>query len=788
MIKKYAFSLVSLLACFASQQMLAAPTQPANAKHKPQQMQQARSHHQVRNYQQMNKAQAAAPQATSTTSTTVMPVFQQLNAFKLQPRVSIWGLTGNYTLAQGQVLLPFSGDQNKVFYGLVEGNIVAHDDTRVIGMGLGYRQIVNDRIYGGYFITDYARSIGKNSFIVANPGIEILGKVWDFNFNAYIPLNNERTSSKLGWAADDFNKYDYLRFTGYNQYDHKLQEFEQAGRGLDFRVGRVIPHLDKAKAYLGGYYFSTKDAGSIQGVSAKITYELNQYTAIELTDTYDNYNKNKALFGVKLTLGGYSDKEKKDFGLSSRLLDTIDHGYGTTIVPIKKIFADKGEALQHDKVLFFKDGGISGDGTFEHPLVFSLDNYNYAVAKSKTIGTIDTGAHLYFAPGTYVIGGATGFNSNAGGRLEWLIVSPDVSEIRGIDYANLTAKFSYLGIKTVFFGSIEIDGSASPSLYRHLLDVRDIKIELDNFSLPMINRALLINNANVNLYSVDIFNSALEEAGYSGGKISVLVFMNSNVTMTGSKVMLIVYDNVETAEEIAAMRLEGSNLTLSGDNGFILNYTSAAGSNSNGETRAIKTNITAVDINKGSNVTLLAGKMNASVTTTGNGGMGNVDISGVDISDRSSLNIRENAILSSLVKDNMSYSHGAQSSATTGFDVDNAQLAVGGTLDILAYSAQGPETGFDMTNGALVDIANTAKVSVDLSDAGATNPVTGYQATPKSVNGIHVSADSSLRRNGVEVPQNQLSSLTDRVKINGGELQSIAGYKIIRDGKDYLPW
>lgn len=391
---KLTLSLVSLIACFAGQEILAAHAVTETNKN------------------------FAAPQLSRSQKLIKAP---QLSEFSLQPHASVWGMTGSYTLAKGQLLVPFAGDQNSALFGIAEGNMVMHDGTWFAGLGFGYRQIINERIYGGYFITDYNKSISKNGFLIANPGLEILGKVWDFNVNAYIPFNNEKVSGKEGWAGSDFNNYSYERFAVHNQYDHKFQEFEQAGRGVDFRIGRVVPRFNKAKIYLGGYYFSTKDAGSIKGISAKLTYEINKYTALELTNNYDNYNHNKIMLGVKLTLGGDNEQEKKDFGLSSRLLDNIDHGYGSTIVPIKKTYTDKGDFLQIDNIWFTRPGltqtpspsntlkdapqGAQGDGTAENPFI-GITPANIALIKQNSnIGIINKNPRLYFSPGTYALKG-----------------------------------------------------------------------------------------------------------------------------------------------------------------------------------------------------------------------------------------------------------------------------------------------------------------------------------------------------------------------------------------------
>lgn len=437
---------------------------------------------------------------------TLLPSLQ-LREFKLQPRFNLWGITGSNTLTAGQVLFPlYTNDANDgvvtipiisaasaisaspavlvanksasanaitnkrdisnrnslrsnfgVIFGLVEGDVtVQRDGTWFAGAGVGYRHIINDNIYGGYLIVDYNRSPKNNSFWIANPGIEVLGNTWDYGVNAYFPLYNKKQNYRVVKWGEDFGISDYIQYTAHKGYDRYMQQlsFESAGTGVDCKIGRTLPHLNKAKAYVGGYYFRVPDANPIVGVSAKFTYELSKYTAFEISHSYDNHQRHRTLLGIKLTLNGYSNSEQKTFGLASRLLDSIDHAYGATTVPItlstgQLELVDSTRRLRYDNLWFIREGkdsernsdrkGLhsdasdSNDGTYEHPFIgFNQDSASYIVAHSG-IGVINVSPILYFASGTYSLASFKGLDGLA---YKWRVPAGWSIYGRSMDYVH----------------------------------------------------------------------------------------------------------------------------------------------------------------------------------------------------------------------------------------------------------------------------------------------------------------------------------------------------------------
>lgn len=262
----------------------------------------------------------AASVATQTSKTYQL---YNLQEFKLQPRFSVLGFTGDRTFAESQFLAPLYGDQSRAFYTVVEGTVVDKNNIWLGGVGFGYRHIVSERIWGGYIAVDYANS-AQNGFALVKPGMEMFGKVWDVTVKGYIPVDNRK---KLGEKVLN------------GDYDRRLQLYAESKHGFDFEVAREIPFIERAKLHLGAYHFDTADFGSTNGIETRLTYALNKYSGVELKDSYDNIRHNVIIFGIRITFGGYSVEEKREYGIAARLLDPISPN-SSGLVPIKG-FTDK---------------------------------------------------------------------------------------------------------------------------------------------------------------------------------------------------------------------------------------------------------------------------------------------------------------------------------------------------------------------------------------------------------------------------------------------------------------
>lgn len=292
----------------------------------------------------------------------------------------IWGLTGQQTAGEFQILSPLYLTQNFVFFGGAEGKL-SSDNGWLAGIGGGARKIIQAQIYGGYLLADFNRTPNNNKFWVVNPGIESFGKNWEWRVNGYIPLKNKLWLDKQD-LAENFGSNQDIDFISrpHAQYDHILKLAEEPGTGLDAEIGHAIPLISDMKLFVGGYYFDTKDFSKITGGEGRISYQVNRYTTLELRDSYDNAKHNKFLCAIRLTLGGLRENTSNmsRVDIHERLLDPIEHNFATAAagnsVPLKQQYLDtKQTALVKDHLWFFdakqsaSNNQISGDGTYLHP-------------------------------------------------------------------------------------------------------------------------------------------------------------------------------------------------------------------------------------------------------------------------------------------------------------------------------------------------------------------------------------------------------------------------------------
>ena len=436
-----------------------------------------------------------------------------LQEFRLNPAINFWGFTGDNTYGEGQVRLPLYGSSSNALYFLGEGSAVSNNDGWLAGGGFGYRQVVNKkRIFGAYALGDYANTENNNGFWVLNPGLEMLGTAWDLDINGYFPIS-DKEKARDQWADQLLNDPNldarsFIRHTSHDEYAHKFRIYEEMGDGFSVDIGRVVPHINNAKVYVGAYYFNPDD-DDIKGVNAKITYDLNKYASLEAKDYYDNANHNQFLIGLKLTLGGYSKEEKRDYGISTRLMDPIENDFAQFTSDSESFtrtkYEDQGEFHEHDNLWFFEPdtaqssgdsvSGVSagapiGDGTYENPYIgFNEANFSNI---NPNIGTIDPFPLMYFATGNYSF--AT-FTDSLGNEDRFDLPQGWGMYGKSADY--IDSEMAY------FSGGLDMNYISDTKAYATTLDSIAISdTQQDSlFAALYVNAARNIILRNVNIYS-----------------------------------------------------------------------------------------------------------------------------------------------------------------------------------------------------------------------------------------------------------------------------------------------
>jgi hypothetical protein len=329
------------------------------------------------------------------------------------PRLNLYAGTGSQTYGRADALVPLFGSANNIFYTDVDVSR-NNEANRDLGIGLGARVAVNDDImWGGYIFADRSRSNLNNvtnNWTTINPGIEFMTNHWDGRVNFYVPQGDKE--KVLGtFPGDELGIPDAVTFSGHNQYDELYNISQEIGSGADTDFGYTFTDFKRLRLHGGGYYFRPQDTSKVSGVEVGVEFPINNYFALEANDTYDNVQKNKAVFSVRLTLGG-TDKSSTPT-VQDRLLDPVYRHFATlgtnTGVPVVGENVANGQSiLERSNIWFFSSSSgtafNSTNGaancTYEHP----CNGSSFTQTNTEAINSISANANFYFNPGNYTIG------------------------------------------------------------------------------------------------------------------------------------------------------------------------------------------------------------------------------------------------------------------------------------------------------------------------------------------------------------------------------------------------
>ncbi len=344
------------------------------------------------------------------------------------PHVFVAGYTGSGTVGTGDVLAPIwlTNDRNFFFYGQGRYGYADEDwaDNPWAGSaGFGYRQIGNAAVYGFFVLGDYNHTLTNHNVWQVSPGLEILGRAWEFRANGYIPIGDKNWETQ-GWA-DEFGNYDYVTFNGHNQFDAWFIYHEEIGGGADAEIGRTLFKVKKVlvRGLVNGYYFRMIHNKSLRGGGASIEVEPNTYLKFSVDGSYDNYAHTQVAVGVQVSLYDLFSSDSKvldDQDLQRRLFEPVQRNFAniasandvsTTGAPQVVQFMGH-NAPERSNVWFFSPTATGGDGTYESPYSGSLTQGDVDGIANYTKGNGFATAYLYFTSGIY-----SAFNSVSMPRL-----------------------------------------------------------------------------------------------------------------------------------------------------------------------------------------------------------------------------------------------------------------------------------------------------------------------------------------------------------------------------------
>lgn len=519
----------------------------------------------------------------------------------VKPSVTFWGLGGKELIGSGQGLIPFAGDgATSIFYGAIEAaGSFKKSNGYAAGVAAGYRKIINNSyILGGYLFTDYNRSPAGHNFLVANPGFEVLGNVWDFRVNGYVPVTCRHWfgDKELG---ENIGITQFEKASGHIRYDHLFQGYEEASPGLDAEVGRLIPlpKMHAARVYVGGYHYFTDKTAKITGVEGRIVYPLTKNVSLELRDSYDSVHKNVFMGGIRVTFGGNSNEDvaRGGSGIAGRLADPVEHNFGnfaaTNSTAVSSGYLDTGAEYQLPGSFWYFDNTYSpaansnvsrGDGSYEHPFT-AIDSRAYQLmtnsgAQSQNVKMyVATGIAPYdlsgmpgqrlLLPSDYSIYGRTAHFTRAAAGAQRAKLDGGIT-VRGVNnnISDIQLQSENYDAKTS--GALFLDGAAHVNISHVNINVAEKGI--DAYGISAVNSSAVINN------------SAIIVSATGQGKESFGIHLhNSNLSIGNGNYIYAAITSVGDKEIHAGGVFGDGAVTLFGNNNRII--ADAAGN----ESRAI---------------------------------------------------------------------------------------------------------------------------------------------------------------------------------------------------------
>lgn len=362
-----------------------------------------------------SNAQATALPPHHSTNIKNLPTFFPA----MTPRFTLAGGTGDFSYTHGDFMAALFGSNNGIAFIDAQGKF-GHDNAWFGSLGLGAREIIDNKsILGVYIFGDRSESGNNNLFWDVSPGIEWMNNVWDAHINGYFPVGDTQRNSGL-YYGDQIGISKYVSFSGHAEYDALFRVGESVGTGVDSEVGYTIPHTNRLRVFVGGYYFDPRNAEHILGGLAGIQVQMSQHVLVRVDDSYDNDHHNTFMASLILRFGGPSKTGTPD--IHDRLLDPIPRNLGSRrtgmAIPSKQtasVVNHGGTLKEHGDIWFFSPNGQpfnpalgANQGTINNPLAGS----SFTQGTVNSIHGLTAGALLYFKPGDYPINNSLGTNGN----------------------------------------------------------------------------------------------------------------------------------------------------------------------------------------------------------------------------------------------------------------------------------------------------------------------------------------------------------------------------------------
>lgn len=187
------------------------------------------------------------------------------------------------SLGGGDLFVPLWQREDRLVFADMRG-LFSSRSTQELNLGLGYRQMYNERWnLGSYLFADARRTAHDNTFFQANLGLEAISDAVEVRLNGYLPVINrtldieETVEEEAGPYASsvEVDGAEIFMESERTVIETSTERRERAYRGADGEIGVRLPLLREqrdmeVRAYAGGYYFRASDLQPVRGPRGRI--------------------------------------------------------------------------------------------------------------------------------------------------------------------------------------------------------------------------------------------------------------------------------------------------------------------------------------------------------------------------------------------------------------------------------------------------------------------------------------------------------------------------------------
>ena len=293
------------------------------------------------------------------------PAFGEQWSTVIRPEVNAGTGTADYSL---DMFAPVWQDSSSLIFFDPRFRInPALNNENEVNLGLGYRRLImNDAWFvGGNVFFDTTDSANNHRYNQVGVGLEARSKWIDAILNGYIVTGNS-VNRLTGLDRYSLGEDALLRRNGY----------EEAMSGMDGEVGTAIPGISnyiETRAYVGGYWWSSKEAGDITGVRARVQVDPVPLVTLNGIYSWDHVNQSDWRGEAYLNIPFSVDNLVKGKNPFAGLKDALAFGKGVRTASERMT-----DRVERDRDVETRTGTAS-DYTNDHGMIYVNNAYTGTV-------------------------------------------------------------------------------------------------------------------------------------------------------------------------------------------------------------------------------------------------------------------------------------------------------------------------------------------------------------------------------------------------------------------------